>query len=82
MGGAGEGGEERRAAREALGERFEACDGGLAGAAMFGWQAVRRWCFAVVSRPCGAPPWPAMPAPAGLDTERARSGPERPFSCP
>ena len=28
---------------------------------------VGRWCFAVVSRPCGAPPRPAMPAPAGLD---------------
>jgi hypothetical protein len=42
LGGAGKGGEERKAAREALGERFEACDGRLAGAAMFGWQAVRR----------------------------------------
>ena len=36
-------------------------------AAMLWWQTVRRWCVAVVSRPCGAPPWPAMPAPAGLD---------------
>jgi hypothetical protein len=79
LGGAGEGGEERRAAREALEERFATGESGAAEAAKFGWQAVQRRCFAVVSRPCGAPPWPAMPALAGLDSESARSGPERPF---
>ena len=56
MGGAGEEEEERRAAREALEERFATGESGAAEAAMFG-----------VTRPCGAPPWPAMPAPAGLD---------------